>query len=92
MKTLSLVKRSSRGKTIKIDLTIDEENKVIKDIVVSGDFFAYPPEKLEELEDKLKNKHVSEVDRVIDEYRDILELVGASLDDLRELVKKAFQE
>lgn len=92
MKTLSLVKRSSRGKTIKIDLTIDEENKVIKDIVVSGDFFAYPPEKLEELEDKLKNKHVSEVDKVIDEYRDTLELVGASLDDLRELVKKAFQE
>ena len=92
MKTLSLVKRSSRGKTIKIDLTIDEENKVIKDIVVSGDFFAYPPEKLEELEDKLKNKHVSEVDRVIDGYRDILELVGASLDDLKELVKKAFQE
>jgi len=92
VKTLSLVKRSSRGKTIKIDLTIDEENKVIKDIVVSGDFFAYPPEKLEELEDKLKNKHVSEVDRVIDGYRDILELVGASLDDLKELVKKAFQE
>ena len=92
MKTLSLVKRSSRGKTIKIDLTIDEENKVIKDIVVSGDFFAYPPEKLEELEDKLKNKHVSEVDRVIDGYRDILELVGAPLDDLKELVKKPFQE
>lgn len=43
------------GKLLKIFLEYDEKNDSIKKIKITGDFFAYPEEAIELIEDKLKN-------------------------------------
>ena len=55
-------------------------------VVISGDFFAYPPEALEELEESLAGVEVEKVPEVIDSFRGRLTLLGASLDDLKDLL------
>ncbi len=88
-KTISLVKKTPGGKTLKIDITINSDEDKIIDIVISGDFFAYPPEKLEELEKKLKNKLVEDALEIIDEYRNKINLIGTNLQDVKELINQA---
>jgi len=46
------------GKLLKIFLSYDESSNLIKDICITGDFFAYPEESVEELEKILKNKEL----------------------------------
>jgi lipoate-protein ligase A len=43
------------GKLLKISLEFDEKNNVIRNIRITGDFFAYPEEAIELLETKLRN-------------------------------------
>jgi hypothetical protein len=43
------------GKLLKIFLEFDEKKNSIKNITITGDFFAYPEEAIETMEDKLKN-------------------------------------
>ena len=43
------------GKLLKIFLEYNEINNYIKNIEITGDFFAYPEEAIEILEKKLKN-------------------------------------
>jgi len=40
-------------KTVKVDIVIGDECRII-DIIISGDFFAYPEDSIERLESKLK--------------------------------------
>jgi lipoate-protein ligase A len=43
------------GKLLKISLEFDEKNNVIRNIRITGDFFAYPEEAIELMETKLRN-------------------------------------
>ena len=43
------------GKLLKISLIYDKKNKSIDKISIMGDFFAYPEEAIEIMEDELKN-------------------------------------
>jgi lipoate-protein ligase A len=43
------------GKLLKIFIEYDEKNNSIKDINITGDFFAYPEEAIEAMEKKLRN-------------------------------------
>lgn len=43
------------GKLLKISLIYDKKNKSIDKISIMGDFFAYPEEAIETMEDALKN-------------------------------------
>ena len=43
------------GKLLKISLDYDKKNNIINVIGITGDFFAYPEEIIEILEDELKN-------------------------------------
>ena len=43
------------GKLLKIFIEYDEKDNSIKDINITGDFFAYPEEAIEIMEKKLKN-------------------------------------
>ena len=43
------------GKLLKISLDYDDKEQVIKDIRITGDFFAYPEEAIELLETQLRN-------------------------------------
>ena len=51
MKELSYVYKS--GKLLKIRLNYDEEQNCIKSIFITGDFFIYPEQALERLENNL---------------------------------------
>lgn len=43
------------GKLLKIYADKDEKNNTIEEITISGDFFAYPEESIQELERELTN-------------------------------------
>ena len=51
MKQESIILRYE--KTVKVDIVIGDECRII-DIIISGDFFAYPEDSIERLESKLK--------------------------------------
>lgn len=44
-----------QGKLLKIFLEYDETNHLIRDIKITGDFFAYPEEAIELMESSLRN-------------------------------------
>ena len=43
------------GKLLKITLDYNEENNTINTVKITGDFFVYPEEAIEKMEDELKN-------------------------------------
>jgi len=43
------------GKLLKISLEYDENKNTVSNVKITGDFFAYPEESIETLEDELKN-------------------------------------
>ncbi|UCB58546.1 MAG: hypothetical protein JSV67_08065 [Thermoplasmatales archaeon] len=43
------------GKLLKIFLDYNEKNQLINNIKITGDFFAYPEEAIEKMENELKN-------------------------------------
>mgnify|MGYP000241628783 CR=1 FL=1 len=80
------LKRVKGGKTLKIDLEI--ESGIIKDIIISGDFFAYPMEAVEELENMLKGVNVSDAIDIINCFRDRIVFIGLTIDDIIDLLRK----
>jgi len=44
-----------QGKLLKISVEYNKKNNVIKNIWITGDFFAYPEEAIELIETKLRN-------------------------------------
>lgn len=88
LKHLSKTIRPKGGKTVKIEAWISE-NKLEK-VMFSGDFFAYPAEALEELEQMLAGSplNVEEIKSVFKQYKGKVSLVGASLNVLeKELLR-----
>ncbi len=85
----SSVRRLSGGKTVKVDVEVIDGN--IKDIVISGDFFLYPEEYIHVIESKLKGRGMSDIVKVLKEFKDSVEIVGASLDEFAEAVLEAYK-
>ncbi len=74
------------GKLIKCCLEV--ENNRIKNIKFTGDFFIYPEEKIEELEEKLRGVEIGNISKVIyDLFKDV-EIVGASKEDFVKIVEQ----
>ena len=55
MKSQSIYK-VPQGKLLKISLEADDNQQIIKNIIISGDFFAYPEESIQRLEEILKDE------------------------------------
>jgi len=85
------LKKVTGGKTVKIELITD--NETIKEVIISGDFFAFPIEKFEELERSLKGvkARIDEVKMVLDNFKQDLTLVGISWADLEELFESLLE-
>jgi len=49
-----------KGKLLKISLDYNENNKTINNVIITGDFFAYPEEAVEVLEKNLVNIKIEE--------------------------------
>ena len=76
------------GKLLKIFLEFDEKNNSIKNIEITGDFFAYPEEAIEILEKKLRytslkrNILLEKINSVIKENN--IEFIGLNAEGLTE--------
>ncbi len=90
MRKVSVLKKIKGGKTVKVDLEFDEGGR-IHNIIISGDFFVYPQEMLEALENELKGCKVNEVREVIEKYSTKMTVLGFTLEDVIELIEKAFK-
>ena len=75
-----------QGKLLKISVEYDEKNNILRDIRITGDFFAYPEEAIELMETKLRNvlmerEQLQETIRtIITEYH--IEFIGVDAEGL----------
>ena len=76
------------GKLLKIFLEFDENKKIIKKINITGDFFAYPEEAIETLENELINTSINKtnlyekINEVI--VKNKIEFIGLNAEGLTE--------
>ncbi len=75
-----------QGKLLKIALDYNEATRLITNVCITGDFFAYPEEALEQLEDKLKHTSLErtellkKITSIISEYH--IEFIGLNAEAL----------
>ena len=79
------------GKTVKIDLTLSEDCR-IQEITISGDFFIYPEESLEELEERLKG--CREPVCIEDAFKTLESstLLGVNLEDVKRRIAEVVEK
>jgi hypothetical protein len=76
------------GKLLKIFLNYNEDNNLINSIKITGDFFAYPEEAIEMMENKLKNlslereQLLKKIHSIIEEYN--IQFIGLNAEGLTE--------
>lgn len=80
VKSISLTLRYT--KTVKLDIVLSEKCEILN-IIITGDFFAYPEESIEKLENKLKgcNNKVC-VEETFREISDTI-ILGVNIEDLK---------
>jgi phosphoribosylformylglycinamidine (FGAM) synthase PurS component len=79
-----------QGKLLKISIEYDEKDNVIRDIRITGDFFAYPEEAIELMETKLKNTVIEreqlqqKIRSIITEYH--IKFIGVDSEGLAQAI------
>jgi lipoate-protein ligase A len=74
------------GKLLKISVEYNEKNNIIKNIWITGDFFAYPEETIELMEKKLRNT-VIEQEQLLKKIRSVIakyhiQFIGVDAEEL----------
>ncbi len=83
------------GKLLKIFLDYDSKNKLINNIRITGDFFAYPEESIDVMEKKLKDTLLSKknllekINFVIKKYK--IEFIGLDAEGLVEGILRCIE-
>ena len=81
MRTKSVYK-IPKGKLLKISLDYNEKTNIINDLNISGDFFAYPEESIELIENELKNTVMEndiifkKIESIVNNYK--IQFIGLS--------------
>jgi lipoate-protein ligase A len=75
-----------QGKLLKISVEYNKKNNVIKNIWITGDFFAYPEETIELMEKKLRNT-VIEQEQLLEKIRSVIteyhiQFIGVDAEEL----------
>jgi len=80
------------GKMVKIG--VDINNEEVEGVEIRGDFFLEPPEKLGEIEEKMKDLDIdSTIEEVAEKVEEVeAELIGFSHRDIGEAFRKAVEE
>ncbi len=78
-----------REKTLIISCST--ERGVIKKVKISGDFFAFPEGSIDKLERELIGKKVTDVEEIVKSSLRRCVLVGVSLEDIVEALKRITQ-
>lgn len=87
----SALRKVCGGKTVKVDLRVSDEG-IITDVVISGDFFLYPEEYIHLIEESIRGRGIEEAIAELGKFRDRVEILGATFDDLINLLKEAYQK
>lgn len=84
-----------KGKLVKISLEYDEINNTISNVKITGDFFAYPEESIEILENSLKNTELKKqillkkIDSIISSNN--IEFIGVDAEGLSEGIMRCLK-
>jgi hypothetical protein len=85
---IEFVKRIEGGKTIRV--CMDYEDNKIKNIFFSGDFFLYPEEMLNDLNNKINGKELNEqLKNEIVSYLKPYTIIGAKPSDFYDVIVEA---
>ena len=85
MRTKSVYK-IPKGKLLKISLDYNEKTNIINDLNISGDFFAYPEESIELIENELKNTVMEndiifkKIESIVNNYK--IQFIGLDLEGI----------
>ncbi|MBU0762572.1 MAG: hypothetical protein KKD39_06060 [Candidatus Altiarchaeota archaeon] len=79
--------KKAGGKLLRVK--VDYTGDTINNVVLGGDFFMHPEEKIEELENSLKNTKVADVKKRVYEVVDGVVLYGVDADTIVESVLEA---
>jgi len=85
---LKSIYKVPNGKLLKIFLDYNEKSNLINNVSITGDFFAYPEEAIEVMEDKLKNTLLNreilqkKINSIIKDKN--IEFIGLNAEDLTE--------
>ncbi len=86
MEEKRVVIRSAKGKTLTVYAKVN--NGRLEEIVFGGDYFAYPEDSIVNLEEKLRGLGLEEALKTIEEYLKDTVLLGISVEDLKESVRR----
>lgn len=78
------------GKLLKVFLDYDEKNNSIKKMKITGDFFAYPEEAIEVMENELKNNSLDK-EKLLERVTSIIQknkiqFIGLSAESLVDVI------
>lgn len=74
------VYKNPNGKLVVVDTVLQDDHVI--ELEISGDFFAYPEEAVEELENDLKGLRISDIEKVIFEKASRITFIGLETADL----------
>ncbi len=77
------------GKLIRVD-AIFRDGKIEK-IKITGDFFLHPEDKIEELENSLEGREITQVKNIAQEVLKDAEYVGISAETIADAVREAWK-
>ncbi len=86
MEEKRVVIRSVEGKTLTVYAKVN--NGRLEEIVFGGDYFAYPEDSIVNLEGELRGMRLDEALKIIEEYLKDTMLLGISIEDLKESVRR----
>ena len=76
------------GKLIRVSAIFEGDR--IRDIKITGDFFLHPEERIEEIEQSLRNRRIDEVNDVVEREMADAEYEGISPETLTEAIRGAW--
>lgn len=82
-------KKVPGGKFVRVKAYLTDECR-LADLVIEGDFFAYPPDAIDELGDKVRGEPITDALSTVREALEGVALGGVDAGTLQELVEKAF--
>ncbi|MDD1775731.1 MAG: hypothetical protein LUP94_00075 [Candidatus Methanomethylicus sp.] len=83
------LKKVKGGKLVKV--SVRSTDGIIEKVTISGDFFAYPEEGIEQIEKELRGANISMVRSIIDSAAGGVVFVGVNRGDLVEMVEECLE-
>jgi len=82
------------GGLIKVSLSLDKEARIIKQILITGDFFAFPPRAILDLEAALKWASFGDVHAIVEGFfaGSSAQIVGVTPNDIIDLIQEAIDK